>query len=389
MPAFALGPYLSPYQSTLRPLAYYATWAAHWASYAVQPGLVTLLQALVLVLTWFLPAVERATERARVRMRGSEWASERWAWEHAGGRKPETKWPDWAKKAGRAVDVRWAFAAAWAWVVAQLRALSDQMGWGKKVAAATQGKKKDAGALAALPFSLFVVHTLTPDSLAAAPRTRPTALPLPSKPAPPIAAAAPVLPPRPPTHPSRHSSPSLPGSSALSPRIKPSINPHSPSTLVRSPTSPSNAPSSRSNPFSAHGPPSAAPTARPTPHVLLRSRSSAHAAHAGPLSGAGSTSRAGVSVLRPASQARSATVGPSDLGGGGEGSAWSGSSARSNGAPRSYVPPCQARTDAESLARSLAGSNPFAARSPYIGLEDEHGVAGSVWTGRSSGWKRA
>ncbi|GAA5845041.1 hypothetical protein JCM9279_005413 [Rhodotorula babjevae] len=322
MPGFALGPYLSPYQSTLRPLAYYATWAAYYGSYAIQPGLVTLLQALVLFLTWFLPALERATERARVRMRGSEWASERWAWEHAGGRKPVTEYPEWAKKAGRAVDVRWAFAAAWEWVVKQLRALSDKMGWGKKVAGAMPGKKKDA----------------------AAPRTRPTALGLPSKPAPPPAAATPVLPPRPPPHPSRHSSPSLPGSSALSPRQVPNIIPHSPSpprTLVRSPTSPSNAPSSRSNPLSTHGPPSAAPSAaRPAPHVLLRSRSAAHAAHAGPVSGASSRAGAGAGVLRPASHARSATVGPAGLYGGGEGSTWSGGSARSS------------------------GSNPFAARSP-------------------------
>ncbi|GAA6057836.1 hypothetical protein JCM3770_000603 [Rhodotorula araucariae] len=109
MPSFAIGPYLAPYASTLRPCAYYATWAAVYASYLVQPGLITLLQLVVLVLAWLLPPLERWTERARMRMRRSDWATERWAWAHAGGRKPPTKYPKWVKRVANAVD----YKSAW------------------------------------------------------------------------------------------------------------------------------------------------------------------------------------------------------------------------------------------------------------------------------------
>lgn len=152
MPGFALGPYLAPYSSTLRPLAYYSTWTLVYLSYALQPALITLLQLLVLLLTWFLPPLEHWTERSRARMRASEWADERWAWEHSGGRRPVREYPQWAMKAARAVDVRWAFVAAWEWVVEKLRALSATMGWGKP-GTAGPGKKKDAGATSSLALS--------------------------------------------------------------------------------------------------------------------------------------------------------------------------------------------------------------------------------------------
>ncbi|GJN89467.1 hypothetical protein Rhopal_002453-T1 [Rhodotorula paludigena] len=133
MPSFAIAPYLAPYAPTLRPLAYYLTWAAYYCSYAFSPGLVTLLQLVALVLTHGLPPLERWTERARARMRDSEWAEERWAW--PGGR-PPTEYPPWLVAALRACDVRWVFADAWKWVVEKLRALSASMGW-KTTAGAT------------------------------------------------------------------------------------------------------------------------------------------------------------------------------------------------------------------------------------------------------------
>lgn len=131
---FALAPYLEPYGAYLRPAGYYATWSAFYLSYVISPGLVTLLQALILLLSWVLPTIETGVERARWNLLASRSAREDWAWP---GRVPgqKTEWPAWAQTAFAYVDVRWVFVVGWLACVAKLRAFSRRMGWESKVAA--------------------------------------------------------------------------------------------------------------------------------------------------------------------------------------------------------------------------------------------------------------
>lgn len=75
----ALARYLEPYNAYLRPLGYYATWTVYFLSFAVSPGLVTVLQALCLVLSWILPSVELNVERGRRQILASRWIRPEWA----------------------------------------------------------------------------------------------------------------------------------------------------------------------------------------------------------------------------------------------------------------------------------------------------------------------
>lgn len=124
----ALARYLEPYNAYLRPLGYYATWTFYFLSFAVSPGLVTLLQALCLVLTWILPSVELNVERGRRRILASRWIQPEWAWPDA---VPfhRREWPQWARNAASYFDVRPTLAVAWNACAARLRALSRRMGW--------------------------------------------------------------------------------------------------------------------------------------------------------------------------------------------------------------------------------------------------------------------
>ncbi|GAA5954898.1 hypothetical protein JCM21900_004980 [Sporobolomyces salmonicolor] len=51
----AIHPYVSAYAPYLRTPTYYLTWLAYYLSYAISPGLVTLLQLAILALEGFLP----------------------------------------------------------------------------------------------------------------------------------------------------------------------------------------------------------------------------------------------------------------------------------------------------------------------------------------------
>ncbi|GAA5969707.1 hypothetical protein JCM8115_002973 [Rhodotorula mucilaginosa] len=124
----ALARYLEPYNAYLRPLGYYATWTFYFLSFTVSPGLVTLLQALCLVLTWILPSVELNVERGRRRILASRWIQPEWAWPDA---VPfhRREWPQWARNAASYFDLRPTLAVAWNACAARLRALSRRMGW--------------------------------------------------------------------------------------------------------------------------------------------------------------------------------------------------------------------------------------------------------------------
>lgn len=135
---FAVAPYLEPYGAHLRPLGYYAAWTAYYLSFLLSPGLVTVLQVLILILGWTLPALETAVELARARLLYSAWAREEWAWPGRVGRGrggQAAAWPLWMQAALAYVDVRWAFVAAWAACVVKLRGLSRWMGWDRSLAA--------------------------------------------------------------------------------------------------------------------------------------------------------------------------------------------------------------------------------------------------------------
>lgn len=127
----ALAPYLEPYGSHLRPLGYYATWTIYFLSFAVSPGLVTLLQALCLVLTWILPSVELNVERGRRRILASRWIQPEWAWPDAPPAH-RREWPQWVQNAASYVDVRPTLAVGWNKCAEKLRALSRRMGWDAK-----------------------------------------------------------------------------------------------------------------------------------------------------------------------------------------------------------------------------------------------------------------
>ncbi|GAA5861923.1 hypothetical protein JCM8547_008597 [Rhodosporidiobolus lusitaniae] len=98
---------------SLRPVIYYATWGLYWLSYALSPGLVTVLQVLVMVLTGGLPWLERATARWRTRVASHEWASVRFRDEFVDPRAPPAEWPGWLKSTGSALDMRWVGSSVW------------------------------------------------------------------------------------------------------------------------------------------------------------------------------------------------------------------------------------------------------------------------------------
>ncbi|GAA5920038.1 hypothetical protein JCM1841_000393 [Sporobolomyces salmonicolor] len=129
----AIHPYVSPYAPYLRTPTYYLTWLAYYLSYAISPGLVTLLQLAILALEGFLPRFELWIERQRENLRRSQYADERWRRqgrptaelaEVVGWRTPE-----WMKSVGRAADVRWAWGWAWERAVGGLRRVGESAGW--------------------------------------------------------------------------------------------------------------------------------------------------------------------------------------------------------------------------------------------------------------------
>ncbi|GAA6026375.1 hypothetical protein JCM8202_004752 [Rhodotorula sphaerocarpa] len=135
---FAVAPYLEPYGAHLRPLGYYAAWTAYYLSFILSPGLVTVLQVLILILGWTLPTLETAVELARARLLYSAWVRDDWAWPGWVGRgrgRQAAAWPLWMQAALTYVDMRWAFVAAWAACVVKLRGLSRWMGWDRSLAA--------------------------------------------------------------------------------------------------------------------------------------------------------------------------------------------------------------------------------------------------------------
>jgi hypothetical protein len=128
MPPLAVNDYLTSNPSLRSPL-YYATWGLFYLSYALSPGLITVLQVLVLALTVGLPPLERATARVRIRLAGSEWASERFRDEFTGPR-PPAEWPGWMAATGKALDVRWMGSGAWAGVSGAIKWLGSLVGMG-------------------------------------------------------------------------------------------------------------------------------------------------------------------------------------------------------------------------------------------------------------------
>lgn len=143
----ALARYLEPYNAYLRPLGYYATWTVYFLSFAVSPGLVTVLQALCLVLSWILPSVELNVERGRRQILASRWIRPEWAWSD-GVPAHRREWPSWAQNAASYVDVRPTLAVGWNACAAKLRALSRRLGWDAK-------RPQSTGARQGEPFPLF------------------------------------------------------------------------------------------------------------------------------------------------------------------------------------------------------------------------------------------
>ncbi|GAA6018487.1 hypothetical protein JCM10207_000909 [Rhodosporidiobolus poonsookiae] len=136
----ALTAYLTSSPSLRAPL-YYSTWGLYYASYAVSPGLVTLLQVLILALTWGLPRLEVATARGRVRLASSEWATTQFRDEFVDPNAPPAEWPGWLKTTGNALDVRWVGSSAWEGVSGFFKSVGGWFGgWfggGKAAAPAT------------------------------------------------------------------------------------------------------------------------------------------------------------------------------------------------------------------------------------------------------------
>ncbi|TKA52402.1 hypothetical protein B0A53_05109 [Rhodotorula sp. CCFEE 5036] len=173
----ALARYLEPYNAYLRPLGYYATWTFYFLSFAVSPGLVTLLQALCLVLTWILPSVELNVERGRRRILASRWIQPEWAWPDA---VPfhRREWPQWARNAASYFDVRPTLAVAWNACAARLRALSRRMGWDVEAPHAA-GARRVASNVATSPRAHSVADR--PASLAPSARSNPFASSMPPR----------------------------------------------------------------------------------------------------------------------------------------------------------------------------------------------------------------
>ncbi|BGP14862.1 hypothetical protein JCM10213_003782 [Rhodosporidiobolus nylandii] len=115
---------------SLRSPLYYCTWGLYYASYALSPGLITVLQLLVLALTWGLPRLEVATANFRVRVAHSVWATERFRDEFVDPTLPPAEWPGWLKATGSALDVRWVGSSAWAGLSGLLKTLGGYVGLG-------------------------------------------------------------------------------------------------------------------------------------------------------------------------------------------------------------------------------------------------------------------
>ncbi|KWU43293.1 hypothetical protein RHOSPDRAFT_35168 [Rhodotorula sp. JG-1b] len=172
----ALARYLEPYGAYLRPLGYYATWTIYFLSFAVSPGLVTVLQALCLVLSWILPSVELNVERGRRQILASRWIRPEWAWSD-GVPAHQREWPLWAQNAASHVDVRPTLAVGWNACAAKLRALGRRMGWDAK-------RPQPTGARRATNFALHPpthASAVRPASLAPSARSNPFASPMPPR----------------------------------------------------------------------------------------------------------------------------------------------------------------------------------------------------------------
>ncbi|GAA6031014.1 hypothetical protein JCM8097_003961 [Rhodosporidiobolus ruineniae] len=113
---------------SLRSPLYYATWGLYYLSYALSPGLVTVLQVLVMALTAGLPHRERATERWRVRVAHHEWATTRLRDEFVDPRAPPAEWPGWLKATGNALDVRWVGSSVWGGVSGAVKWIGSWFG---------------------------------------------------------------------------------------------------------------------------------------------------------------------------------------------------------------------------------------------------------------------
>ncbi|GAA5981943.1 hypothetical protein JCM11641_006806 [Rhodosporidiobolus odoratus] len=115
---------------SLRSPLYYLTWGLYYASYALSPGLITVLQLVVLALTWGLPRLELATESFRIRVQRSSWATEGFRDEFVDPSAPPAEWPSWLKTTGNALDVRWMGSSAWARVSGAVKGMGGWVGLG-------------------------------------------------------------------------------------------------------------------------------------------------------------------------------------------------------------------------------------------------------------------
>ncbi|GAA6061880.1 hypothetical protein JCM10212_000521 [Sporobolomyces blumeae] len=74
-----IDPYLSPYTPYLRTPLYYLTWSAYYVSYVVSPGLLTVLQLVLLFLEHLVPRLEVWFDvEVRGRLERSTWANDEW-----------------------------------------------------------------------------------------------------------------------------------------------------------------------------------------------------------------------------------------------------------------------------------------------------------------------
>ncbi|GAA5884976.1 hypothetical protein JCM16303_006500 [Sporobolomyces ruberrimus] len=79
MPPLAINPYIHPYTPYLRYPLYYLTWLIYYLTYLLSPGILTILQLVLLLLEHLLPRIELWVEvEMRGRLRRSLWAQEGW-----------------------------------------------------------------------------------------------------------------------------------------------------------------------------------------------------------------------------------------------------------------------------------------------------------------------
>ncbi|GAA5906800.1 hypothetical protein JCM6882_006833 [Rhodosporidiobolus microsporus] len=115
---------------SMRSPVYYGTWALYYLSYALSPGLVTVLQVLTLVLTWGLPWLEAATHRFRLRVATSAWATTAFRDEFVDPTVPPAEWPGWLQATGSALDVRWMGSSVWAGISGAVKWMGSWVGLG-------------------------------------------------------------------------------------------------------------------------------------------------------------------------------------------------------------------------------------------------------------------